>query len=181
MIVLATFSLTTAISVSLQLQALATKKWWHGDLSKKKAESLLFRTKRHGRWLVRYSTYPGDFVISVLYYKKKNVAFMHHIVSSFDAPAGKYLLLMPPKEKDFNMGLNLSLEHDRKQLLSMELPCYDSIAALIKANKKRLGILKFSKFCECVKTYPPVALPSLTKVRQGTVRMPSSRNVKAQK
>jgi serine/threonine protein kinase len=161
-----------------RLQAVASKQWFHGDISKKKVEALLSKTKKSGMWLVRYSTSPGDFIISVLVYKRKTCTFLHHIVTNVDAPPGKYILLMPPekkekekeKEKDKEKDkekrtLNLSLAEDRKKLLQMPLPVYDSIGTILREQRKALGISKVTKFVECTKTTPPVAMPRLSKVK----------------
>jgi hypothetical protein len=67
---------------------LTTKPWWHGDISKKKAESYLAKAKKTGRWLVRYSTFPGDFIVSVVTIKKKQITFQHFIISNIEAPDG---------------------------------------------------------------------------------------------
>lgn len=75
-----------------RFQDLTTKPWWHGDISKKKAESMLAKTKKTGRWLVRYSTLPGDFIISVITIKKKQTTFHHWVLSNIEAPNGTSVL-----------------------------------------------------------------------------------------
>ena len=166
---------------------LTTKPWWHGDISKKKAESYLAKAKKTGRWLVRYSTFPGDFIISVVTIKKKQITFQHFVVSNIEAPdgtqytlppstrrrhwcslfitpTGKLVLLLPPK--DYKKELNLSLPEDRKELLALgTLPTFGSIAEAIKAKRKELGIKNTTKFVERTKTNAPVVMPALTKVK----------------
>lgn len=143
---------------------LTTKPWWHGDISKKKAESYLAKAKKTGRWLVRYSTFPGDFIVSVVTIKKKQITFQHFIISNIEAPDGKLVLLLPPK--DYKKELNLSLPEDRKELLALgTLPTFGSIAEAIKAKRKELGIKNTTKFVERTKTNAPVVMPALTKVK----------------
>jgi len=140
---------------------LTTKPWWHGDISKKKAESYLAKTKKSGRWLVRYSALPGDFIISAITIKKKQATFNHYIVSNLDCPNGKLILLLSPKDK----ALNLSLPDDRRELLRMgSLPTFGSIYDVVKSKRKELGI-KPAKFVEKNKNNPSLNLPALTKVK----------------
>lgn len=153
-----------------RLHAVASKPWFHGDLSKKKAEALLTKTKKNGMWLVRYSTSPGDFIISVLTYKKKQCTFVHYIVTNIDAPSGKYTLLQPPKDKDKG-ALNLSLDSDRKELLKLPLPTYESIGTILREERKLLGISKVTKYVECTRTTPPVAMPAITTKTKGGTRI----------
>jgi hypothetical protein len=83
---------------------LTTKPWWHGDISKKKAESHLAKAKKTGRYLVRYSTYPGDFIISVITIKKKQITFQHFVVSNIEAPDGMSLCSSSSSFSSWDLG-----------------------------------------------------------------------------
>lgn len=132
--------------------------WFHGDMTKKKAESALLKTKKPGTWLVRYSTRPGDFIISVLSSSKhKKATFHHHVVTKI--PDGRYALLIPPEGTTLNMSLD---SHRIAILNNPSLPVYDNMANLIKDKKKALGIVKLGRFVAQNRAYPhdsPVTLP----------------------
>jgi len=156
-----------------RLQTVVKSPYFHGDLSKKKAQAALLKTKKSGTYLVRYSSRPGDFIITVMTYKHRKADFEHHIVT-VDHANGQYILLMPPPGTTLNMALDmhrmavLSAAKDGGKTVSS----YPSLDALLNACKKQLGIPKTSRFLP-FKANPsmphtlPIVMPTETKAKVG--------------
>jgi len=143
-----------------RLQAVAKSPFFHGDLSKKKAQSSLLKTKKAGTFLVRYSSRPGDFIVTVLQYKHRKAEFDHHIVT-VDRKTGQYILLIQPLGTTLNMAMDL----DRLVVLNSNPPSYPTLDALINACKKTLSISKASRYLPYKGSSLPIPMPTETKTK----------------
>jgi len=156
-----------------RLQTLVKSPYFHGDLSKKKAQSSLLKTKKTGTYLIRYSSRPGDFIVTVMNYKHRKADFDHHIVT-VDKKNGHYILLIPPAGTTLNMALDMH----RMAVLGGNPPSYPTFDGLISACKKTLGIAKASRFLP-YKGPPPVIMPVETKAGKGTMLQKAGEERKA--
>jgi len=149
-----------------RLQTLVKSPYFHGDLSKKKAQSSLIKTKKTGTYLVRYSSRPGDFIITVMTYKHRKADFDHHIVT-VDRKNGQYILLIPPAGTTLNMALDMH----RMAVLAANPASYPTFDGLLNACKKTLGIPKASRYLayKSATNALPITMPMDTKTTKGTV------------
>jgi len=76
----------------LRISTLAEEKWFHGDLSRQTTEGLLRKAERRKGWLVRYTSKPGDFGISVLKHSRTITHYLASYNSKVDCKEGRFTL-----------------------------------------------------------------------------------------
>eukprot|EP01090_Pellita_catalonica_P011450 TRINITY_DN2310_c0_g3_i1.p1 TRINITY_DN2310_c0_g3~~TRINITY_DN2310_c0_g3_i1.p1 ORF type:complete len:456 (-),score=70.61 TRINITY_DN2310_c0_g3_i1:124-1326(-) len=139
------------------LYEIASKDYFHGNISQKKAQRVLLgKKKRNQSFLLRYATRAGDFTLSVICVHRKKIVFTHHIITR---TATGYMWLRVPDKGPLH-ELRLSVPEQRDQFLNeAKLPTYPTIVDLLKANRKALGI-KFSRRAVCSESmYSRALLP----------------------
>jgi len=119
--------------------------WFHGDVTLKKTEALLMKSKKKaGAFLVRYAARPGDFIVSIMSVKRGKTIFEHQVITKV---TGGYVWI-PAAEWQGKCNLDPA----------------NSIEELLKRDKKVTGV-KMNRYVAFVGTsvVNKLTMPQLSK------------------